>query len=407
MRRRLLAGFLAGVSSVLGLLSVVMLLLISAGFFGLLRDVSFEVYGKISLLEAARLSAGRSFGSLPAYIWSARWGMVALGLLGSVLAYVDIKGARITRPWGRHLPFILSLGSSTMLIVGLQYANREVIHAMIADQPLLFTEQGGLLVSDPILLFTALLIAFGIAYVIGVAWHFWFLKWVQWLRIPALSLEQPLPAVAPSHPPKNETIAYQERMARLRSGGAAIIETQSNTRVPSPRPWLRIFAAGVAGMALLAFMLLRIYHNVGPGVMSGEFWVTSDTPRVALALPFSRQPQRVTLSNTAGVGAIQADISADGGPTRTLDRMLLPGDARSYVSSAIEMQGLPPATYRLDVRLLSGAGGLLRYVGFYGGGVPGRAAGWAFALASGLWVAFASLLLIEVLSERGPFRGTA
>src|SRR5688500_5470100 len=110
MGRRFIAGFLAGVSGVIGLLLIVMLLLISAGFFGLLRDVAFEVYGKISFLQAARMSAARSFGAMPAYFWSARWGMATLGLLGIVLPYVDMQGSRVNRSWGRHLPFVLALG---------------------------------------------------------------------------------------------------------------------------------------------------------------------------------------------------------------------------------------------------------------------------------------------------------
>src|ERR687894_714062 len=96
--RRLLAGFLAGASSVVGLLLVLMLVLFSAGVWGLLQAVAFQTQGQVSFGQAFGQALANTLAAVPAYFWSARWAMLALGLFGLLLAFVDGLRERVPRP---------------------------------------------------------------------------------------------------------------------------------------------------------------------------------------------------------------------------------------------------------------------------------------------------------------------
>jgi hypothetical protein len=85
--------------------------------------------------------------------------------------------------------------------------------------------------------------------------------------------------------------------------------------------------------------------------------------------------------------------------------MTLSGSADRYVTAVVDLQGLQPGDYQVEVRLQEGAGGLVRFVAQSGGGVPGGLAAWGFGIAAGLWLALAALALLEVLAARGAFQG--
>ena len=85
--------------------------------------------------------------------------------------------------------------------------------------------------------------------------------------------------------------------------------------------------------------------------------------------------------------------------------MTLSGSADRYVTAAVDLQGLQPGDYQVEVRLQEGAGGLVRFVAQSGGGVPGGLAAWGFGIVTGLWLALATLALLEVLAARGTFQG--
>ena len=84
--------------------------------------------------------------------------------------------------------------------------------------------------------------------------------------------------------------------------------------------------------------------------------------------------------------------------------MALSGSADRYVVEAISLQDLPSGDYQVEVRLQEGVGGLVRFVALIGGGVAGGLAAWGFGLMVGLWLALATMALLEVLAGRGTFQ---
>lgn len=410
--RRMAAGFLAGASSVASILAIFVLLLFAAGFWSLLRDISFQVQGNVSFWSALGQALVQSLRALPQYFWSARWGMFALGLLGLGLALVDAQRPRIQRPWRDYLGFVATLGVVTAVVIGTQFGNREAIHSWIADQPILFDQQEVLLVSDTTLLSIGILIALALGYIVYVAWDWWYNHWAAWLHI-----ERPAKAVVPTPEPvptvASEAMEYQARMARLRRQTTEDERPAAPTPNPpaasqSSRSWLRILLASLAAATLLTLLCLGLYNTVGPAVMSGELWVTAAAPQAAVSLPFSQAPRRLTLSNAGGVGTVNIRLSTGTGeaPLRG-DSLLLAGTADQYQTSDIPLTGLKPGDYVLQLSLQAGQGGLVRYVALYGGGVPGQLTAAILGLAVGVWLSIAIILLLELLAERGWINNAA
>ena len=214
-------------------------------------------------------------------------------------------------------------------------------------------------------------------------------------------------------------MAYQARLSRLRrqtslgepppATDPAAEPSPAPATAPASRPWIRIVLAGLAGTLVVAFLLLRLYHAVGPSMTSGGFWVTADAPRAVVNLPFTREPQQVTLSNTAGAGTADVSVSPVAGDTSPSQRgqFEFAGSATRFTSSTLDLHGRAPGNYRLVVTLREGPGGLVRYIALSGGGPPAQLAAVAVGLAVGLVVALATILVLEVRAEQGVFRGAA
>ncbi len=405
--RRMVAGFLAGASSVASILAILVLLLFTAGIWSLLRDVSFQVRGDVSFWSALGQALAQSLLALPSYFWSARWGMVALGLLGIGLALIDAWRVHIQRPWRDNLGFVATTGVVTAVVIAFQYGSREALHTWIADQPILFSQQELLLASDAALLVVGVLIGLAIAYVIWTLWDWWYNHWASWLRAgrPAKGTtptSEPVPTAA------SEAMEYQARLGRLRR------KTPQDEQAAAPAPstsrsWLWILLPSLAVATLLAYLLLHLYDTIGPAVMSGEVWVSAEAPEATVRLPFSQAPRRLTLSNTAGAGTVDIQLSAgrDEAPVREINNWSLAGSAAQYQSTDISLTDLTPGNYQLALTLQEGRGGLIRYMALYGGGLPGQLTAVGLGLAVGLWLSLAIILLLELLTARGQFSNAA
>src|SRR5262245_22029882 len=164
--RRLLAGFLAGVSGLVALLLFFILLLLVSGFWPLIINIASGIRGNVSFWATFGQAMAETFGNLPSYFWSARWGILGLGLLGLLLAFVDSKAARIARPWRHLVSLIVLLGLVATGVFALQYANRETVLSWLAEQPQLMSLQDNALISDVGSLLIGLLISLAAAYVI-------------------------------------------------------------------------------------------------------------------------------------------------------------------------------------------------------------------------------------------------
>lgn len=399
--RRVLAGFLAGASSVAGILAILVLLLFIAGIWSFLRDVSSRAYGDVPFWRSLGSSLLLSFGAIPAYFWSARWGMFWLGILGIGLAMLDTQTSRIRRPWRDRADFIATLGLICAIVIYAQYGNQESVSVWAAGQPGLPGRDQLLAASDAVRLFTAALIALGISYVIWVAWNYWYDKWAARLKI-TRPQRQPVHAPAVTVPPAEDWREYQARLARLKSSSLQEEMTPVPVVAPfaEPRSWGPPILGGLAATTVLVYLALRVYHSVGPAAEMAGLWVTRDAPRNAVELPLTRAPRQVVISNLAGNGSVDIRLSPREGvaPVRTVNGMPFSGSPTRYETSKLDLVGLPPGNYRLDATLRQGDGGFLEYVAVYGGGLPGRLAAVTLGLATGAWLALCAVLLLDMLS---------
>jgi len=258
-----------------------------------------------------------------------------------------------------------------------------------------------LLLSDPTLLVIGIVTALAFAYLIWTTWSWWYTHWPAWLGTPPPPV-QPADPAPPQPAPVNEAIAYQERRRRLRHGAPADEPATTVQPVPvtSRRSWLRGTLVGLALSSLAVLGLLWLYDAVGPGVMSGGVWLSPDDPQAAIRLSFRQAPRRIALSNTAGSGVVDARLSSqDAVEAAATSSLQLADTAASFATADLSLSGLAPGTYRLELALREGDGGLVRYVALYGGGVQGQIAAAALGLAMGIWITCAALVLLELLSE--------
>lgn len=395
--RRIGAGFLAGVSSIIGMLVLLLLVLFSAGIWDALRTASSD---RGSFGQIVGRALGQSLLTLPSYFWSARWGMLALGLLGMVLALVDGFRVRVVRPWREWSGFVLTFGLVTAILIGLIYTSREALTTFVVEQPYLFTQRDLVLASDSSLLFVGLIVALGVAYVIWATWQSWYLRWVGWLRVPRTQWISPTQTSAPA---TDDWRAYQERLARLKRPTVDDEPPPVPATAPMERSWLRFLIPAAVLTLLLAFAAIRAYNAVGPSIASGELFVSPEQQSAQAALPLSRAPQRVVLSNTAGNGSINIRLVADGDPdpVREVQSMRLSDDASQFATSNLDLHGLQPATYRLDLQLNEGRGGVIRYIALHGGGTAAQLVGLLVGLTVGLCVAIVCLMLLDLLANAG------
>ena len=402
--RRIGAGFLAGASSVASLLLLIAALVLVAGIFGLIRDISTGVFGDIPVSAALAQSLGDSFRTLPQYFWSARWGMVALGIIGVVLALADWLRPRFNRPWRDSLGYIVTNGIVAVVVIGTLYANNAALYQMIAEQPTLFNQQAMLLVSDWTILGIGSLVTLGIAYIVWAAWQWWYTPWARGLRVerPPM-LESTVESTAPTAS-SDDWRAYQDRLMRLKrqeQSGEAPVTSAPVAR--TQRSWLPILAGTLVVASIIMLVLLRVYHSSAADLVSGEFWLDTNAPRTAVGIYFGNTPRSITFSNNSGVGTVDIRIGNNTQTLKTLDGMALAGGP-GVRSEILNLDGLQPGSYRIDADLREGTGGLMRYVGLYGGGWQAQIAALAIGLMSGVWVVSAHLLLLELLAQRGRSR---
>src|SRR5262245_40705677 len=149
-----------------------------------------------------------SLGNLPVFLWSARWGILGMALLGLLLAFIDSRALRIERPWRHLLSLAVLLGMIGALVFALQYANRENVLSWLAGQPSLVSLRDSALVSNVAALIIGALIAAAATYVIWALWQWWYIRWTRWLK-----LEQNLgTAMAESDTPADDWREYQLRL---------------------------------------------------------------------------------------------------------------------------------------------------------------------------------------------------
>lgn len=392
--RRSAAGFLAGASSVLGLLFFLMLLLVGAGMAGLIRDLSLPQNAGVSFGQALLGQLGSSLAALPGYLWSARWAFILLGLLGVVLAFADVLRSRIRRPWRDHLGLVVAVGFAGCCAFWLVFSGRAAVANWLVTQPELFNERGLLLDTSWIPLLIGLLATLALAYIALATWAWWYQRWAGWLHVwrpPSVEAEAEQASARVA-----DVYDHRPRQSTDSVGPAASPPTGDGS---ARRRWLLASVAGTAiGLAL--FMLFAAwFSSAGPAVASGEHFVNARSPSVVVALPLPRTPRQLMLSNPSGRGSVAIQLAGEGDAPALQDSFALGGTATNIVGKQIDLQGMAPGNYRLQLDLAEGQGGLVRYVALYGGGVAATFAALLASLAAGAALACAVILALELVIQ--------
>jgi hypothetical protein len=400
--RRLAAGFLAGASGVVALLLFFILLLLVSGFWPLIINIASGVRGNLSFWGTVGQALAESFGNLPSYFWSGRWGILGLGLLGLLLAFVDGMATRIERPWRRLLSLIVMIGLVATTVFALQYANRETLLSWLAEQPQLMSLQDNALVSDVGSLIIGMFIALPAAYVIWAFWQWWDIRWRRWLGV-----RQDLPEVmAEPTTARGEWVAEQERLHRIKRGApvarAEVGAATAAQAAPEGR-LLRTFAIllGATTIALIASVWL--YNQSGSLIGGEDLFVSAKSPDAAAALQFRRDPRQVIVVGISGEG--QAEVALGSAqqpqePIKTVE-LQIAGAREGAPSATLDMRGMQIGNYWLRVNLQSGDNGQVRYTMLQGGGIWAQIAAWAIGLAAGAWMTLAALIICDLLGARG------
>ncbi|MDQ3328845.1 MAG: hypothetical protein M3506_10030 [Chloroflexota bacterium] len=404
LARRVLAGFLAGASGLVGLLLILILILVGFGMLSLVRELAIGQQGDVGFWSALGTAFARSLGSLPGYFWSARWGMLALGLLGILLAFADIWRARVSRRWRDQLGLVLTAAVVSALVIGGIYAYREVLYRLVVDRPELSNQQEVVLTSTSAQLALGVLAALALTYVVWASWIYWFEHWSTLLRV---SRPQAVPSVATQSTTEgaDDWRAQQQRTARLRRGTQVAVDPVSTpasmpVRDDGIAPHI---LAGLVVTSVLLFFLARGYDDVGPGLLNAGLWVTTDQPESAASLSFPREPVRLVVSNIGGSGTVRLRLTEQGATVRQVDAMRLPDNSTMYATEELQLGDLSSGEYALEASLEDGGGGLLNYAALHGGGVPGRLLAAALGLVAGVWAAFATVGLLEMIVRLGYF----
>jgi hypothetical protein len=401
--RQLLTGFLAGASTVIGLLLFMAVVLFLGGLAPLLYEITSGLRRQLSFWSTIGAGVAQSLASLPEFFWSARWAILGMGLLGTLLAFATHEARRIDRPWRGLISLVVTLGIVGMTVFGLQYANREVLLTWLAGQPYLLTLQNDFLLSNTASLLVGLLVALVASYAIWALWHWWYVRWSRWLGLEQAQAPTPEESAAP----EESMLDYQMRMHRSKRG---VPEPESEAApapsiavTPTSRRLLFTLLAILAGTTLALLGALLLYNQFGSQLGSGDLFVSAQAPEATNTLNFNRTPRQVIVASINGQGAV--DITLGSGqqstPARQVDRLQLTEIGARPATATVDLTGLEPGSYWLKIALREGGGGQLRYAMLQGGGALAQVTSLLVGITAGLWLALDALVIFEFLTERG------
>jgi hypothetical protein len=404
--RQLLAGFLSGASEVVGLLLFLAVLLFVGTLGPLLYNISSGLRGQIPFWPAVGGLLAQSFGSLPGFIWGARWAIIGFGILGLLLGLVASQRQRLSRPWRGMLSLVVALGIVGTIVFALQYANREILLAWLAGQPYLLTLQSDFLLSDTASLLIGLFVALIATYIIWGLWQWWYARWLRWVGLDQAEQAVPEPAA-----PTESWQAEQARLHRSKRGlpTEEVAAAPSETEMTVSHRLLWIFLALVVVATLALIGVLQLYNLFGSQLGGGDLFVSPQSPEDRGRLEIRRAPQQVFVSSINGQGSVDITLEGDqqADASRRIDGMQLTDFGTRSAPAIIDMEGLSIGQYRLTVHLRDGRGGQVRYILLQGGGTWAQIAAWLVGLVAGILLVLITLASLELLTVRGWFKARA
>lgn len=357
--RFLLAGVLAGLSSVAALALAATLLLA----IGVFWQYSFNSTIPI-IRDMAPGAALDDMGRIPSFLWGWRWALLAMAAAGVPLAYAERLAQRIPYPWRERIVGASLLGIVGAVVTGVVFAT--------ADDPLYdIRNQTGSLPTlaerqQPgwSLLLVAALVSLAITGLVWLMWSWWYAHWRRWMGLPASR-------GAASSRTADEWLAARQAHARFLR---------------------RVALLTAAGAGLLVAGMLA-YGSARTQVRSGDIWAEPDSPNVATRFALSRPTRQLMVENTHGSGSVAVAVLAEDNQAPLAGPVLLTFDGELGVQrEALDVAGLPDGGYLLNAQLRSGAGGRVGYVLLQGATPLAPAASAAVGLGLGLALAGAALL---------------
>ena len=331
--RRFIAGFLAGISIVLFLLLIFALLVFTGGFWETLRDVSFQIRSGHSFWSLLLQSLKQTLLSFPSYLWSARNGFFVMGILGIILAFIDEIGNRLRLLWAENLGLVVLVAILSFSTTTGAFIWQEKAVERLANNPGLFYDLRSLLVSNTTWLFMAILTSLAFSYLIWISWIWWQDFWCR---------------VFGTHRPTGET------------NTATSFDTSTYSRGNSSS---KIGIAFVLLAAIATIALLKAYSYHSSKLITSELWITKDSPRGEVLFSFKQDPEFVVASNVAGRGNVNFDVLAKNQNLIIQNNtMKLSESPNSYSSVKLPLQGNTPGDFLVKASLISGEGGLIRFV---------------------------------------------
>jgi hypothetical protein len=334
-RKQILAGGLAGLSSVL-LLMIASTLLLTSGVFW---QYAFNS-GIPGLQEAAGAAMRQDINQIPLFLWAWRWILLGFVLIGVVLAAIDLWSRKLPPLWQKSLlapPIFLIVG--TIIITGMLLSAEASLFDG-RDQAARLASLAARRASIWGQLLFGLVVALALAGVVWLSWSWWYTRWQNWLKLPRYT---PEPSVlTPTGERKGD--AWFERRSM-----AAKAE--------------RIVIGALIGALLILFGLVSLYGGARTSVLSGEFWVESDQANPALALELTRSQGRVFVESALGEGHVDLQVLSRAGQELGLGskQLAFQSSPLSFDRTEFELSALERGSYLLQTQLLDGKGGRLGY----------------------------------------------
>lgn len=334
-RKQILAGGLAGLSSVL-LLMIASTALLTSGVFW---QYAFNS-GIPGLQEAADAAMRQDINQIPLFLWAWRWILVGFVLIGIVLATLDLWSRRLPALWQKGL-----LAPPIFLLVGCVIVTGMLLSAESAlfdgrDQAARLASLASRRASIWGQLIFGLVISLALAGVVWLSWSWWYTRWQRWLKLPLPQAES------------NNSSAADERK------GDAWFERRSMVARAE-----RIVIGALIGAILILIGLVGLYDGARTSLISGEFWVDSGQPNPALELRLERSQRRVFVESTLGTGHVSLQILSRAGAQLGLNeaQLAFQSSPLSFERTQFELNGLERGSYLLQAQLLNGEGGRVGY----------------------------------------------
>lgn len=372
----LLAGAFAGASGVAALALILVL------WLGIGLAWQYAFYSSIPVIRDMALPAViQDVNRLPSFLWSWRWALFTLALVGAPLAYVDYLGERYPSPIRERLAGVVLLAIvSTAIIAGLLIQIDQSLYgnlALMRNESLPNARELQGAVANLVLI--GLVVSLAVAGGIWLYWSWWYKHWRRWMRITA---PPPAHTEAMVHP----DVWFERRRQRER---------------------LRMVAGlTLAGLAALAVGAISGYAAVRTVILSGDIRLAANAPLAETRLSFTRPTRALVIENTFGGGSATVSLLAanDGALVAGPVDVTFAGGRLGFERAELPVSDLPPGDYILRAEGRDGAEGRVGFALLQSDGALVALT----AILAGIGVGGAlgvAVLLLATMAQRGSGEG--